>query len=186
MNIKRRAALSFLLSPPLNVASRTARAAPPGAVFNGGPYQVHSVLFYQPPAVLVARLGAHSEPQMGAYIARINAAVAPLFAAAPPQPGVTGALVIGLKPGGAVRTWIAEHPGALPDALAATIESTIDALPPVPVQNGPVAFAIRFDAWGGGAPITDAAHPAPVPDAWLKVATGPETVPDGVFARIWP
>jgi len=183
MNTSRRVALCRFL---LLTGAALSPVPVTAAVINGGPYQVHSVLLYQPPAVLIARLGQNSAPALAAYIARINTAVAPLFAAAPAQAGMSGALVIGIKPGGAVRSWIAEHPGALPDALAADIETTIDALPPVPVQNGPVAFAIRFDAWGGGTPITDATHPAPIPAAWLAGATGPETVPDGVFSRIWP
>jgi hypothetical protein len=151
-----------------------------------GPFQVRSLVLYQTSQTLTARLGPQGVPELSAYISRINAAVAPIFAAAPVQAGVTGALVIGLKPGGAVRSWVAERPGALPDSLVSQITAAINALPAIPVAQGPVAFGIRFTAWGGGAPITDATHPAPIPQAWIDGATGAEEVPDGVFARIWP
>jgi hypothetical protein len=70
--------------------------------------------------------------------------------------------------------------------LAAQIQSAAQAVPPPVVQNGPVAFAMIFNAWGGGAPIADARHPVPMPQAWTQGAPGPELVPDGVFTRIWP
>jgi hypothetical protein len=181
--------IRFAYPPPGNGKLTTdTPQRPPGAPPppSAGPYQVQSIVLYQPNAVLISRLGPQGAAPLAHYVALINAAVAPLFAAAPPQAGMSGALVIGLKPGGAVRSWVAEQPGALPPPLIDHIETAIDALSPVPVQNGPVAFAIRFNAWNGGPPITDATHPAPIPAAWLAGATGPETVPDGVFARIWP
>jgi hypothetical protein len=161
-----------------------AAPAPPPA--SAGPYQVQGVVLYEMPPVLVARLGPDSRP-FRAYIAQLDAALAPVFAAAPPQPGLTAAIVIGLKPGGAVRSWLVDRPGAIPPALAGAIRSTVQAVPPPKVQAGPIAFAIRFTAWGGGAPITDAAHPVPYPTAWEPAPPdGIAHMPDVVFARIWP
>ncbi len=151
-----------------------------------GPYQMQSIVLYQPNAMLVARLGPNGARPLANYIKQINASLAALFTSAPPQPGVTAALVVGIKPGGAVRTWIVAPTGAVSPTLAAQIQSAAQAVPPPVVQNGPVAFAMIFNAWGGGAPIADARHPVPMPQAWTQGAPGPELVPDGVFTRIWP
>lgn len=151
-----------------------------------GPFQIQNIDLYQPNAMLVARLGADGARPLAAYITQIKAGLIALFAAAPPQPGVTAALVVGVKPGGAVHSWIVAPAGSLPAALAAQIQSAVQAIPPVAVQGGPIAFAVVFNAWGGGAAITDPQHPVPMPPEWTKGAAGPELVPDGVFARIWP
>jgi hypothetical protein len=62
-----------------------------------------------------------------------------------------------------------------------------EAVPPLKIHGGPIAFAIIFNLWGGGVPNTDAKHPVPSPKQWDQAAPkGDFEVPDGVFARIWP
>ncbi len=150
-----------------------------------GPFQMQSIVLYQPNSVLVARLG--NAAPLAAYIGQVEASVSAVIAAAPPQPGVTAAIVIGVKPGGQSRAWIVQPGDSLSPALVSQIESAAEGVLPVPVNGGPIAFAMIFNAWGCGPPITNATHQVPMPKEWLSGApTAPETVPDGVFARIWP
>jgi len=151
-----------------------------------GPYQVKSIVLYEMPNVLEARLGPDPSP-FRAYILHLNAALAPVFAAAAPEHGLDGAIVIGLKQDGGIRSWLVDNPGTISPDLANQIQTAAQAVPPPPVQNGPIAFAIEFTAWGGGAPITSAAHPVPYPAAWGPApSTGISQMPDIVFNRIWP
>jgi hypothetical protein len=178
--------LIFLIPiiPPAN-AGPGQSVSQAAASFTAPAFQVKGVVLYQPNSMLVARLG-HAAP-LADYIQRIDVHLAPLFAAALPQPGVTLAVVVGVKPGLLSRSWVVAPDGSLPAPLIAQIQAAADAVAPVRAQNGPIAFAIMIDAWGGGAPITDAAHPVPMPQAWQNSApTAPELVPDGIFARIWP
>jgi hypothetical protein len=148
-------------------------------------FEVKSIDLYQPSGVLVARLGTAAP--LAAYIQRIDASLAPIFAAAPPQPGVTLAVVVGVKPNFRSKAWVVAPNGSLPAPMVAQIEAAAEAVPPVRVQGGPIAFAVLIDAWGGGPAITDATHPVPIPQAWLSsTPSAPEIVPDGIFARIWP
>jgi hypothetical protein len=166
-----------------NLHTATAPAPVPAAA---GPYQVKSIVLYEKPSVLEARLGSDPSP-FRAYIVHLNAALAPMFAAAAPEPGLDGAIVIGLKPNGDTRSWLVDNPGSLSPDLAAQIQTAVQAVPPPPVQRGPLAFAIEFIAWGGGAPITNAAHPVPYPADWGPApSTGIDQMPDIVFNRIWP
>lgn len=151
-----------------------------------GPFQVTGAVLYQPNAMLVARLGTDGARPLAMYLRQISAAMAQVIAAAPARPGVSAALVVGVKPDGAVRTWLVAPAGAFSPELAEQLQTAAEAVPPMEVQNGPIAFAVEFNAWGGGAPITDARHPVPMPQEWMQGAPpGPELVPDGVFARIW-
>ncbi len=160
-------------------------AAPPSGPVVTPPYQQKSVVLYQPDDVLLARLGMEGQNSVPAYIGRINTALTGVFSKAPAQSGVTAAIVLGVKPGGAVRAWIVAPPGAFSDDFTAQLQAAAQAVPPLPVQNGPVALAIIFNAWGGGPPLPSGTNP-PTPKEWMAGAKGAEAVPDGVFARIWP
>lgn len=151
-----------------------------------GPYQLRGAVLYQSNAMLVARLGPNGARPLANYVSQISASLAAQFAAAPPQPGVSAALVVGVKPGGAVRTWVVPRAGSLSPALTAQIQSAAQEVPPVAVQSGPIVFALIFNAWGGAVPTADTQRRVPVPAEWTHGASGAETVPDGVFARIWP
>lgn len=152
----------------------------PAPAENAFAYHMARIVLYQPNNVLIAR--ACDPRLMASYIQQLNAAMEALFTALPPGTGANASLVIGLKPGGAVRAWVVDKDGKLPADLQARIITTAEAVPPMPVQDGPVAFALEFSAWGGSAtPITE----LPMPDAWMNT-TGKVEVPDGVFAQIWP
>jgi hypothetical protein len=157
----------------------------PSAPVATGPYQPRGVVLYQPNAMLVARLGANGAQPLANYISQLNTSLSAQFAAARPQPGITAALVVGVKPGGAVRSWVVLRAGTLSPALTAQLQSAAEQVPPVAVQQGPIVFAIVFNAWGG-APAANTQNLAPVPAEWTRGASGAESVPDGVFARIWP
>jgi hypothetical protein len=167
------AILSACSSPP-----------PPGPAMSAV-YQQKSVVLYQPDDVLLARLGMDGQNSVPAYIGRINTVLTGVFSKAPAQSGVTAAIVLGVKPGGAVRAWIVAPPGAFSDDFTAQLQAAAQAVPPLPVQNGPVALALIFNAWGGGPPLPSGTNP-PTPKEWMAGAKGAEAVPDGVFARIWP
>ncbi len=141
---------------------------------------------YQSNATLAARLGPEWPTVLNGYTSRITFGVGPIFINAPPQAGVTVALVVGIKPGGAVRAWLIDPEHGLSVAMTKQILAVPQFVPPPPVKNGPVVFALFFVGWGGGAPIINTQHPLPMPPEWTQGAPGPESVPDGVFARIWP
>jgi hypothetical protein len=144
-------------------------------------YQMRNIVLYQPNNILIER--ACDARQMAYYISQLNAAMDALFSATPPGTGANAALVMGVKPGGAVRAWLVDKDGNLPPDLQARIISAAQAVPPMTVQDGPVAFALNFSVWGGSTVPTPT---LPLPDAWTQDATGGVAVPDGVFARIWP
>ncbi|OYV40033.1 MAG: hypothetical protein B7Z81_02540 [Acidocella sp. 20-61-6] len=168
-------ALVFLL--PVAPAEAGSTVAEPA-------FRATSVALYEPQTVLEARLG--STAAFNAYIRQLADRLAAVFVAAPAGPGASAALVVGIKPGDQTRFWVVEHGDALSPALVTQIKAAAADVPAIPVRGGPIAFAILFNAWGGGPPVTDSAHPIPIPPAWLAGSTGKEQVPDGVFARIWP
>ena len=84
--------------------------------------------------------------------------------------------------------WLVLGDNELPQGLPQRLKSSIEGIAALPVYIGPVAFAITFDAWGGGKAVTTAEDPAPIPDEWRAANSGPGpvVVPDGVLDVIWP
>jgi hypothetical protein len=150
---------------------------------NGAVYQVDHLVLYQPNNVLVARLcDAHG---LAFYAQQVSASMTALLNSEPAGPGADAALVIGVKPTGAVRAWLMDPDNALSADLQARMIAAAEAVPPVKPQGGPIVFAIAFKAWGGSGPMP-AALATPMPDAWHYAGGGPVEVPDGLFAKIWP
>jgi hypothetical protein len=161
--------------PPPVVAHKIAPphlAAPPPA-HEANAFRKTSILFYQPDAVLKSRLTV-GQAAFTAYVGQVERQVAASLAAAPPVPGFSAAIVIALKPGGESHAWLVTKAKLAP-GFAAPFIAAAQAVPPVAVQGAPVAFAIVFNAFGGGGPpVVDAAHPIPIPREWHRqIAASP-------------
>ncbi len=156
----------------------------PDAALAAPPFVVSALVLYQLNSVLMVRLGNDVKP-FGDYLRQIETREAALFANAGPHRGVSGAIVIVVKPGRQSRAWLVLGPNVQLDPTPAHITAEAESIPPLSVQARPVAVAILFKAWSGGLPVTDAAHPAPVPLEWAGAAA-PGMVLDRLLARIWP
>jgi hypothetical protein len=133
-----------------------------------------SIVLYQPNAVLRGRLGNDAAP-LAAYIRQIDRSAAAVLRHTSNVPGFQAALVIALKPGGTSRAWFVTKTN-LPTDVGPKLIDAAQALPPLTVQGGPVAFAIIFNGFGGGGPpVVDSAHPIPIPPEWRK-GTAPSTL----------
>ncbi len=165
-----------LLAATAILAFGTAKAEPA--------FKMTSVALYQPNDVLVARLDCDTA-SLANYIKQIVAREVDVLANAGQYPGVSGAIVVAIKPGRQSKAWIVMGANGLPEPLLARMKAEAEAVAPVSVRVGPIAFAINFDVWGGGQSVTDAANPVPVPREWLG-GNGHEVLPDGPLSRIWP
>lgn len=121
------------------------------------------ILGYQPDAVLADRL-AGQKPAFNAYVSRIEARLAATLADHPTLK-FSAALVIALKPDGDAHAWLVSR-SPIPANLATALTTDATTETPFPVQGGRMAFAIVFNAYGGGKPVTDKTHPIPIPPAW--------------------
>jgi hypothetical protein len=148
-------------------------------------YRPTALSLYQPEAVLKARV---DNRLLAGYVHEVSGAARAVFSSAPRGPGVTGAIVVAVKPGGGSRVWLVLGDNTLATATAEALVRRAGALAPLAVQNGPVAFALNFEAWGGGKPITTAQQPRPVPEDWARAIAGvPDAVlPDAALAKLWP
>jgi hypothetical protein len=166
------AAAPAALKPAAPVAAAPAQPAP------GPAFRLRGVVLYQPNDVLTARLGGDAHP-FAAYTKRVERRIAAALAGHPAAHGFSAAIVIAIKPDGEVHAWLVTRRAPSP-ALAADLTAAAEAVPPITVQGGPIAFAIVFDAFGGGGPpVIDRAHPIPIPPEWREGASTPSLAPDG-------
>lgn len=149
-------------------------------------YVMTGVSFYQPKTELRERLGDSSAPFVD-YVDQIDARLRQVFAEQPRDQGVSGAVVVALKPGRRARYWLAFGNRGVDTQLQSRILAVMEGIVPLAVQDT-VAMAVHFDAWGGGAPVSSPQSPYVMPPEWeqaLKTAGGGR-LPDAVLSVLWP
>ncbi len=146
-----------------------------------------SLTLYQPDGVLRERTGNNVVP-LSSYVKELNSAAEKAFASVPRSPGVTGSIVVAVKPGKLSRFWLVLGKNKLPKGLAESLLKQLSAITPLQVSKGPIAIAINFNAWGGGQPILAPNEQFPIPDEWQAAMQGQTSgvIPDAPLHIIWP
>ena len=129
---------------------------------SNGAFVSTSLTLYQPDAALRTRIGNDVAP-LGSYVLALTTIADRAFSSVPHAPGVTGSIVVAVKPGGLSRFWLVLGNNELPKGLQEALLKELASVKPLAVNNGPVAFAINFDAWGGGQTNLAPNEPFPYP-----------------------
>ncbi|WP_436355962.1 hypothetical protein [Brevundimonas sp. CEF1] len=144
-------------------------------------WTMHSITLYLPTPVIEQRVPT---AVLGDYIKDLRARASNAFMELPAQEGVSGAVVVMVKPGRQARVWLATGAPMEPEMQAA-IEKALAEAPPPEVVGGPVVFGLLFSAWGGGTP--PAGLPMPTPEAWnaLSGDAGDWVMDDRFYEEAW-
>ena len=144
--------------------------------------QLASVQLYQPDDDLKNRLGTDVS-QLAGYIQALQAKLTAAWQK-DGQPGTKGLLVaVGVKPNGQSRVWVDAVEGTLPAGVIQGLEHELATVPPVSVQNGPIAFALHIRL-----STQDVQHFPDMPAAWSAASVNAHKtleVPDQLFDLIW-
>jgi len=145
-----------------------------------------SVALYQPDAVLKERLG--DVAPLSSYLRELQSEAARVFVSVPKSSGVTGSIVVAVKPGGLSRFWLVLGSSRLPPGFEAALVARLAAVKSMSVKGGPVAVALNFDAWGGGQPILTGGEHVPIPNEWRTAMKGKPAgvLPDAPLQVLWP
>jgi hypothetical protein len=143
-------------------------------------FAMTSIVLYLPEAAIRERGPTVQEFEL--YINALKAQANYTLSKAPTEPGVSGALVIGLKPPARSRVWIVASDPARKAGLVGLLKAPLEAIAP-PEVSGLNAFALNFNAWGGsGAPGVG----YPIPDEWKAGMTKGGILPDTPMQAVWP
>ncbi|MDB5970663.1 MAG: hypothetical protein JWQ90_3113 [Hydrocarboniphaga sp.] len=148
-------------------------------------YRPVGLKVYQADDVIRARVPG-GPSQLGAYVHGISHTLRDVLTQGAAGPGFGAAVLVVVMPGQQSRKWILT-PAQLPSDLMDRIQQAVDKLAAPLVQNGPVAFAVQFEAWGGG-PLPSATAPElPTPVAWLRALGAQARYPmqDADLAKVW-
>jgi hypothetical protein len=150
-----------------------------------GVYEFRSITLYLPQGVIAERLP--ETRVLADYILALSAKADATFVATERKHGVSGALVVVVKPGKRSRAWVVTGRPALPAAFVTALEEALGEVA-APETSGIVAFGLIFDGWGGGAPpTTGRGLEMPLPDSWVE-ALGPDGafLDDKLILKVWP
>ncbi len=143
-------------------------------------FALASAVLYQPGEAMLRR-GLPADVLAG-YMKSLVAKADEVLGGSPPTAGVSGALVVALKPPARSRLWIMAGDKAREPELASLLKGPLESAPS-PSVTGFIAFAINFDAWGGGRRLV---FPMPIPDEWRRAMSHSGVLPDDVLKVIWP
>jgi hypothetical protein len=148
----------------------------------GPAFVMTSIALYLPNKAMVQR--GPSVEDLSNYIRALVSKADSVLSAHGPTPGASGALVVALKPPARSRLWVMVGDEAREGEFTTALQAPLEAVPP-PSVTGVNAFAINFDAWGGGQPLRS--HPLPVPDQWIQALPKKGGIlPDAPLSVLWP
>jgi TonB family protein len=142
-------------------------------------FETTNMVLYQPDDVLKKRLPGAGH--LAAYIEKIQSAAAGMLARQTSPD--TLVIVVAARPDRTSRVWLMGS--KLDEKTLANLREQLEAIPPVEVKDGPVAFAICATI-AGGPEFTEV---PPMPPEWKKAAEKlpqPVQIPDAVLDDVWP
>jgi len=151
-------------------------------------FAMDNLVLYQPNDVLAERLPGGPDA-LAAYIKQLQGVLTEFFQTAKfPE---TLHTIVAVRPDFRVRVWFlsSTRPG---NAEALTpLRQKLEAIKPVEVQGGPVAFVISGSIAGGDGknPKAKKNYQPPVPREWMEAGKDlapPVLVPDGYLDVVWP
>lgn len=150
--------------------------------------KIFHVLFidlYQSNQVMVDRLG-NDATSFIQYATNVKREAANTFAHTNHQ-SMSGTLVVAVKPGNESKVWLIMDHSQISQKLRTNLIKRLEAVPVLSVAEGPIAFSISFDAWGGSPDAVHDTNPI-IPIEWQDAMRGQPTgvVPDAPLAIIWP
>lgn len=145
----------------------------------GPAWTMHSIALYLPGEAIEPRVPAGV---LAGYVEALKERATIEFSAHS-HAGVSGVIVVMIKPGQEARSWIVTGTPIATEILA-PIEQGLEAVVPPDVSGGPVVFGLVFSAWGGGE--LPPGMPMPIPESW-NVLSGPEgrLMDDAFFNEVW-
>ncbi len=142
-------------------------------------FETTNIVLYQPDDVVQKRLPGAGH--LAAYLEKLQTTVSETFAET--TRADTLDVVVAVRPGGKSRVWLS---GSNLDAKTLqSLREKLEAIPPVQVTEGPVAFAISGKIAGG----TRSGEDPPMPPEWqdaVKKLPQPVGIPDGLLEAVWP
>jgi TonB family protein len=142
-------------------------------------FETTNIVLYQPDEVLKQRLPGAGH--LAAYCEKFQSALSEELG----QVTIPDTLVVvtAVRPDNTSRVWLMGS--ALDADTQNALRKKLEAIPPVEVKDGPIAFAL-CGTIAGGAEFTEI---PPLPPEWKKAAealTPPVLLPDAVLDTVWP
>lgn len=142
-------------------------------------FETTNIVLYQPDDVLKKRLPGAGH--LATYIEKVQSAATGLLGKVTTPD--TLVIVVAARPDGTSRVWLMGS--KLDEKTQAALREQLEAIPPVELKDGPVAFAICATI-ADGPEFTEV---PPMPEEWKKAAESlpqPVAIPDAILDSVWP
>ncbi len=156
--------------------------AMPRAAFAVLPLQQLDIVLLQPGSLIEQRVDGGADA-MAEYLKRLGEAETQAMRENPQQLPASGFIVVAVRPGGLAHAWFDFKP-TLSDKTATALAHVVETVPPTPVKDGNIVFALRVSLWGAKPPEKY----APVPPEWREAGkqAGHKLDLDALVDQLWP
>jgi len=150
-------------------------------------FTLNNIVLYQPNEVLSQR--TNGADQLAAYIQSLQTALTDYFKSAT-TPGTLN-VVVAARAGYQSRVWFVTSTHSGDFANLTSLREKLEAIKPMEVHKGPVAFAICASIAGGNDKDSQkgSTYKLPVPKEWKAAAKNlkqPILMPDDILDVVWP
>lgn len=142
-------------------------------------FETTNITLYQPDELVQKRLPGAGH--LAAYIEQLQNVAGETFAETTKPASLQ--IVVAVRPGRKSRVWLTGS--ALEAKTLEDLRKKLEAIPPLEVRDGPVAFAVSGKIAGGA--VTEGE--IPMPQEWqdaVKKLPQPVMIPDGLLDTVWP
>lgn len=149
------------------------------------PFRSAEIVLYNPTDDFEAR--GPSGEITASFIKQLQTKAAVLLKDDKPGTGRSGLIAAAIRPDGTMKLWL-DIDGEFQPGLTQSLEREMKSAGVPPVMNGPIAFAVHFDLWGGSTRPRTKSGPIELPQSWQKCAKGqnkPLRVPDDILPLVW-
>jgi len=122
-----------------------------------------------------------------AYIKQLQAKAATLWKDEKPASGKSGLIAVAIRQDRTMKLWV-DVEGTFQSNTTAALEREMKAVGVPQAKQGPIAFAVHFDLWGGSSKVKARGDNVQIPQVWREAAEAQRkslTIPDDILPLVW-
>jgi len=148
-------------------------------------FQLTEIVLYNPVDVFEER--SPTAAILASFINKLEAKAATLWKDAKPVSGKSGFIAVAIRPDRTMKLWV-DVEEAFQSEITASLEREMNTIGVPKVKNGPIAFAVHFDLWGGSSKSKVETGSVQIPQLWRRAAEAQSkslVIPDNILPLVW-
>ncbi|MDF7798778.1 hypothetical protein P4C99_04850 [Pontiellaceae bacterium B1224] len=153
--------------------------------FAEGEFQSGRIVLYNQMDVFASR--APSAEVLASFIKQLDTITATVWDDTKSGNGKSGFITVAIRPDQTMKLWI-DLEGEFQEEATGLVEEKMKAVGVPQTRDGPIAFALHFDLWGGSPQPSEPTEQMQIPQLWQTAAEEEHRsliIPDEILPLVW-